>query len=214
MDAIEFGTDGWRATLDEFTDERLRAVAQAVATHLAEEGVEGPVGVGYDARETSRGFAEEVARVLCANGRDAVLPERDCPTPLLAWAIVDRDLAGGVMITASHNPPEYNGVKFIPRDGAPALPGVTEAIEANLGDVEALPERQGLLGAALDYRTIAETIARWIHSEYTSEHTNQDYRTALRSFGRYRLQTRRDDRQSRLDSDHDEQRFRSRPVGA
>jgi len=81
-------------------------------------------------------------------------------------------------------------------------------------DVEALPERQGLLGAALDYRTIAETIARWIHFEYTSEHTNQDYRTALRSFGRYRLQTRQDDRQSRVDPDHDEQRFRSRSVGA
>jgi phosphomannomutase len=142
MDAIEFGTDGWRAPLDEFTDGRVRVVAQAVATHLNAGGTAGPVGVGYDARGTSRGFAEEVARVLCANGRDAVLPERDCPTPLLAWAIADRDLAGGVMITASHNPPEYNGVKFIPRDGAPALPGVTEAIEANLGDVEALPEAE------------------------------------------------------------------------
>jgi alpha-D-glucose phosphate-specific phosphoglucomutase len=142
MDVIEFGTDGWRATLDEFTDERLRAVAQAVATHLAEEGVEGPVGVGYDARETSRGFAEEVARVLCANGRDAVLPERDCPTPLLAWAIIDRDLAGGVMITASHNPSAYNGVKFIPADGAPALPAVTEAIEANLAEPAPLPEAE------------------------------------------------------------------------
>jgi hypothetical protein len=57
----------------------------------------------------------------------------------------------------------------------------------NEADVEALLERQGLLGAALDYRTVAETIVRWIHTEYTNEHTNQDYRTALRSFGRYRL---------------------------
>jgi phosphomannomutase len=142
MDAIVFGTDGWRATLDEFTDERVRMVAQAVATHLAEEGIEGAVGVGYDARDSSRGFAEEVARVLCANGRDAVLSERDCPTPVLAWAIVDRDLAGGVAITASHNPPEYNGIKFIPADGAPALPAVTEAIEANLAAPDPLPEAE------------------------------------------------------------------------
>jgi len=140
MGAIEFGTDGWRATLAEFTEERVRTVAGAVAAYLDEDAIEGPVAVGYDARPSSRGFAEEVARVLCANGRDVLLPERDCPTPLLAWAIADRDLAGGVMITASHNPPEYNGVKFIPENGAPALPAVTEAIEANLGDIESLPE--------------------------------------------------------------------------
>jgi len=140
MDAIAFGTDGWRATLAEFTDERVRIVAQAIATHLAEEGVEGPVGIGYDARESSRGFAESVAAVLRANGRDVLISERDCPTPALAWAIVDRDLAGGVMITASHNPPEYNGIKFIPADGAPALPAVTAAIEANLAAPDPLPE--------------------------------------------------------------------------
>jgi len=142
MDAIAFGTDGWRATLDEFTDDRVRMVAGAVATHLDREGVEGAVGIGYDARETSRGFAESVAGVLRANGRDVLLPERDCPTPLLAWAIVDRGLAGGVMITASHNPPEYNGVKFIPEDGAPALPTVTESIEAGLGEPDPLPEAE------------------------------------------------------------------------
>jgi phosphomannomutase len=142
MDAIAFGTDGWRATLEEFTDKRVRIVAQAVATHLDSKGVEGAVGVGYDARETSRGFAEAVAHVLRTNGRDVVLSGRDCPTPALAWAIVDRDLAGGVVITASHNPPEYNGVKFIPADGAPALPAVTESIEANLAVPDPLPEAE------------------------------------------------------------------------
>jgi phosphomannomutase len=106
MDAISFGTDGWRATLDEFTAPRVRMVAQAVASYLAETGQGGePVAVGYDARETSRGFAEEVARVLAANGHDVLLPERDRPTPLVAHAVADRGLAGGVVITASHNPP-------------------------------------------------------------------------------------------------------------
>jgi len=139
MDAITFGTDGWRATLEEFTAPRVRAVGQAVVDHLADEGRAGdPVVVGYDARPTSEGFAEELCRVLCANGHDAVLPERDVPTPLVAHAIVERGLAGGLMLTASHNPPEYNGVKFIPADGAPALPGVTDAIEANLREPVAL----------------------------------------------------------------------------
>ena len=134
MDEIAFGTDGWRATLDVFTTPRVRAVAQATADYLADEGRAGEtVAVGYDARETSRGFAEEIADVLAANGHDVLLPTRDCPTPLVAHAIVDRDLAGALVVTASHNPPEYNGVKFVPDDGAPALPPVTAAIEANLG---------------------------------------------------------------------------------
>ncbi|WP_338740702.1 phosphoglucomutase/phosphomannomutase family protein [Haloplanus salilacus] len=132
MDAISFGTDGWRARLDTFTDERVRMVGQAVADYLADEGVDAPVAVGYDARATSEGFAESLADVLAGNGFDVLLPERDCPTPVIAWGIVDRDLAGALMVTASHNPPEYNGVKFIPSDGAPALPEVTDAIEARL----------------------------------------------------------------------------------
>ncbi|MFB6095971.1 MAG: phosphoglucomutase/phosphomannomutase family protein [Haloferacaceae archaeon] len=142
MDAISFGTDGWRATLDEFTDERVRVVGQAVADYLADEGHDDPVVVGYDARETSEGFAESLAEVLAGNGFDVLLPERDCPTPLVAYAIADRGLAGGLMVTASHNPPEYNGVKFIPDDGAPALPEVTAGIEARLASPDLLPSAE------------------------------------------------------------------------
>jgi len=140
METISFGTDGWRATLEEFTTPRVRMVGQAVATYLDDEGLEAPVAVGYDARETSRGFAEELSRVLCANGFDVLLSDRDRPTPLVAHAIVDRGLAGALVITASHNPPEYNGVKFIPDDGAPALPAVTDAIADRLAEPESLPE--------------------------------------------------------------------------
>ncbi|ELZ03155.1 phosphoglucosamine mutase [Natrialba chahannaoensis JCM 10990] len=142
MNAITFGTDGWRATLETFTTPRVRMVGQGVATYLADEGRDAPVVVGYDARETSRGFAEELARVLCANGFDVLLPERDCPTPLVAHAIVERGLAGGLAITASHNPPEYNGVKFIPHTGAPALPEVTDAIADRLAEPDPLPESE------------------------------------------------------------------------
>jgi phosphomannomutase len=139
-EAVEFGTDGWRATLDEFTAPRVRLVGQAVADHLADAGVDGGVCVGYDARETSRGFAEELARVLAANGRDVLVPERDTPTPVVAWTVPERDLAGALQITASHNPPDYNGVKFLPSDGAPALPEVTDDIEARLAAPDPLPE--------------------------------------------------------------------------
>ena len=142
MDAIHFGTDGWRATVDAFTDERVGAVGRAVAAHLDDEGVEGAVVVGYDARESSPEIADELARVLRGRGRDVLLPERDVPTPLVAWAIVERGLAGGLMVTASHNPPEYNGIKYLPEDGAPALPEVTDAIEDRLAEPEPLPEAE------------------------------------------------------------------------
>jgi len=139
-EVIEFGTDGWRATLSEFTTPRVRMVGQAVATYLDDESRQGPVAVGYDAREHSRGFAEELVRVLAADGRDVTLAKRDCPTPILAWTVADGDYAGGLMITASHNPPEYNGVKFLPADGTPALPAVTDAIEARLASPDPDPD--------------------------------------------------------------------------
>ncbi|WP_336001512.1 phosphoglucomutase/phosphomannomutase family protein [Halorientalis halophila] len=143
MDEISFGTDGWRATLDTFTDRRVRMVGQGVAAVLREDGRGGEtVAIGYDAREHSRGFAEELARVLCANGFDVMLPERDCPTPVTAWTVTDRDLAGALVVTASHNPPEYNGVKFVPDDGAPATADVTDRIEANLAEPDPLPESE------------------------------------------------------------------------
>ena len=138
-EAIAFGTDGWRATLEEFTAERLRMVGQAVATAL--DGT-GTVVVGYDARETSPGFAEDLAAVLAGNGIDVLVPERDVPTPVVAWTVRERDLPGALMVTASHNPPEYNGVKFLPADGAPALPDVTADIEAALAPPETVPESE------------------------------------------------------------------------
>ena len=142
MDKIAFGTDGWRATLDVFTDERVRIVGQAVADHLEAAGHDNPVAVGYDARETSEGFAESLADVLAGNGFDVLLPERDVPTPVIAHAIVDNGLSGACIVTASHNPPEYNGVKFIPSDGAPALPDVTEDIVDRLAEPTVLPDSE------------------------------------------------------------------------
>ncbi|MFB6150223.1 MAG: phosphoglucomutase/phosphomannomutase family protein [Haloarculaceae archaeon] len=141
-DAITFGTDGWRATLDVFTSGRVRMVGQAVATYLDDQGVAGTVAVGYDARDSSPEFADDLADVLAANGFDVLVPERDVPTPVVGWTVRDRDLAGALMLTASHNPPEYNGVKFIPGEGAPAPPDVTDAIEHRLAQPLSRPESE------------------------------------------------------------------------
>jgi len=165
-DPIKFGTDGWRATLEEFTVPRVRAVGQAVATYLRDNGDERPIAVGYDAREHSSEFAEELADVLCANGCDVVLPERDRPTPVFAYGIVDRNLAGALVITASHNPPEYNGVKFIPSDGAPALPSVTDAIADRLAEPQSVPRDERGTIRTDDFVSS--------HAEHVLELTNSD----------------------------------------
>jgi phosphomannomutase len=133
LEAIQFGTDGWRATLDSFTTPRVQAVGQAVADHLLSPDAEpGTVAVGYDARESSAGFAADLAGVLRTNGFDVLVPERDVPTPVLAWTVRERGLAGGLMLTASHNPADYNGVKFLPAGGAPAGAAVTDTIVEGL----------------------------------------------------------------------------------
>jgi len=143
MDEISFGTDGWRAEASLVTPERLHAIAQAVVDLLAEDGRAGePLVIGYDARDGARERGEELARVLATGGHDVLLAERDCPTPSVAHAIVERGLAGGFVVTASHNPPKYSGVKFIPADGAPALPEVTERIEAGLRAPDTDPDAE------------------------------------------------------------------------
>ncbi|MFO7927346.1 phosphoglucomutase/phosphomannomutase family protein [Natronomonas sp.] len=139
---IEFGTDGWRTTVEEFTTPRIRAVGQAVADYLLERGEEAPIAIGYDPREGSRPAAEELVRVLCSNGFDAIVPERDTPTPVVAWTVTDRNLSGALQVTASHNPPTYNGIKFVPSGGAPALPDVTDTLAAELKPPEPIDEER------------------------------------------------------------------------
>jgi phosphoglucomutase len=132
---IRFGTSGWRAIIaDEFTVANVRRVAAAIARHLQETGGgRRGVFVGYDTRFLSDRFAREVAETLAARGVAVALACGPVPTPAVACAIVDGRRAGGVNITASHNPPEYNGLKFSTADGAPAVPEVTRRIEAMVG---------------------------------------------------------------------------------
>lgn len=113
---IKFGTDGWRAVISEdFNFDNVKIVAQAISDFLNEEYKNEKrikTIVGYDPRFMSEKYAELVSRVLIANGIDVTLTDRPSPTPAVTYAIKDKKLNGGVMITASHNPAYYNGIKY------------------------------------------------------------------------------------------------------
>jgi alpha-D-glucose phosphate-specific phosphoglucomutase len=131
--SIGFGTDGWRAVIAEtFTFGNLRLVAQAVADYINHElRPNGPpeVVIGFDTRFLSDRFAIETARVLAANGIVTWLSRTDSPTPAISYNIVHKKAVGGVVITASHNPPRYNGFKLKAGYGGSALPEQCEEVE-------------------------------------------------------------------------------------
>ncbi len=137
---IRFGTDGWRAVIsDTFTFENVRKVSQAIADFtLSKVTDHQPVMVvGFDTRFLSDRYAREVARVLAGNGIKVYITRGDVPTPMLSYAIVDLHSDGGVMITASHNPPRYNGVKLKAPYGGSASPEDCREVERILEQNEA-----------------------------------------------------------------------------
>jgi phosphoglucomutase len=141
MTAIKFGTSGWRAVLaEDFTFSNARRVVAAIAAVLTGDGKAGSlVLVGYDTRFLADRFAAEAARVLKGEGLMAEVSSRPVPTPVLAFEIRRRGAAGAVNFTASHNPPQYLGIKFSTADGAPALPEITLRIEERLARILEVP---------------------------------------------------------------------------
>ncbi|MBU1062409.1 MAG: phosphoglucomutase/phosphomannomutase family protein [Candidatus Omnitrophica bacterium] len=130
--AIKFGTDGWRAIISEdFTFENVRIVSQAIADHFNGVGV--TFVVGYDWRFLSEKYAELVSEVLAGNGIKVLLSDKAVPTPLVSLAIKNNRLSGGIMITASHNPPIYNGIKIKASYASTADEGITESVESYIG---------------------------------------------------------------------------------
>lgn len=140
---IKFGTSGWRGIIGEdFTFENVRVATQGVANYLKKSKQKGSgVVVAYDTRFLSEKFASEAARILAFNGIQAFLCNRDVPTPCVSFETVRRKAMGAINFTASHNPPEYNGLKFSTANGAPALPEITKGIEAEIHSVAATKER-------------------------------------------------------------------------
>ena len=134
---ISFGTDGWRSLIAaDFTFANLRDLSAALAVYLKTtqgEKIQNGVAIGYDTRFLSAEFARAAADTMASLGVPVWLANRDASTPAISWAVKSGDLAGGVMITASHNPPQYNGFKFFIASGQSAGKESTNAVEALLG---------------------------------------------------------------------------------
>jgi phosphomannomutase len=128
---VHFGTDGWRAIIgEEFTFDNVRACAQAVAEHFgATYGKERAVVIGFDTRFLSDEFALEVARIMAGNGFRVQLANRPAPTPALSFRIIEIGGCGGVVVTSSHNPFRWNGIKVKPHYGGSASPEIVSDIE-------------------------------------------------------------------------------------
>ncbi len=136
MGAVKFGTDGWRGIIaDDFTFENVRVAARAIALYvLNDEDASKGVCIGWDTRFGSQSFAKVVAEVLAEAGIPVALADRVTPTPALSFAVRGRGAAGGVMITSSHNPAEWNGVKYKASYGGSGKPSIIAAIEKRLDE--------------------------------------------------------------------------------
>src|ERR1700724_2481417 len=131
---IKFGTDGWRGLIaDDFTFDNVRRVAGAIASYLLKyEEAERGVFVGYDARFASPRAAQVVAEVIAAAGIPVKLANDYTPTPAVSYAVKHQAAAGGVMVTSSHNPWNWNGVKFKGKFGGSATPAIMKRIEEEM----------------------------------------------------------------------------------
>ncbi len=152
MTAIRFGTDGWRGVIaDDFTFGNARMVAHAIARYVVRgEDARKGVIIGYDHRYASDRVAVAVAEVITATGTPVWLTDKPCPTPAISYLVRHCGAAGGIVITASHNPYRWNGIKYKARYGSSALPSIVSQIEQELEGVQQkglppLPPRKDLM---------------------------------------------------------------------
>ena len=152
---IKFGTSGWRAIVaEEFTVANVRRAVTGIARYVASKNpADGHIIVGRDPRYMGERFVEIASEVIASFGITPLVIAEAAPTPAISYAVIQRKADGAINFTASHNPPEYNGIKFSTPDGAPALPDVTQAIESMM------PENGEYAGiAAGAAKSLAEAI--------------------------------------------------------
>lgn len=180
---INFGTDGWRAVIaDTFTFANLRLVSQAIADYInnelaIESTTEKPsVVVGFDTRFLSDRFASEVARVMAGNNVTTWLTRTDTPTPALSYNIVEKHALAGVMITASHNPPRYNGVKLKASYGGSASPDAARRVEHYLAQLQNEMRGPNMieLKQAIDQGLVHRFDPSWSYYEHISTLIDMD----------------------------------------
>ncbi|MYC30789.1 MAG: phosphoglucomutase/phosphomannomutase family protein [Chloroflexi bacterium] len=153
--SIRFGTDGWRAIIaEDFTFANVARCAQGLVDYLRDEGIaEKGLVVGYDTRFLSREFAETVVSVCAGNGVPAFLTEAAAPTPVVSYSVLDRQAAGAAIITASHNPGNWNGFKFKPEYAGSATDEITRRLEGKIE--QASQPRLMPLGSGIEEGLIA-----------------------------------------------------------
>jgi alpha-D-glucose phosphate-specific phosphoglucomutase len=178
--SIKFGTDGWRAVIsDTFTFNNLRLVAQAIADYVLHEGGNGrdpEVVIGFDTRFLSDRYATEVARVMAGNGIVAWLTRADAPTPAVSYSVVEKGAAAGIMITASHNPPRYNGLKLKAAYGGAASPQQARRVEIYLEEAEAQARGPNIMDyqRAVDQGLIRRFDPVWAYYEHLGQLVDMD----------------------------------------
>ena len=137
---IRFGTSGWRAVIaDEFTFAGVRRVAEAICSQFESGSGGGLMVIGHDTRFLGERFAAQCAEVVADHGFSALLCTEPTPTPTISHAIRSQNAVCGINFTASHNPPEYNGMKLSTADGAPALPEITRQVESLIVSAQTSP---------------------------------------------------------------------------
>ena len=161
--SIKFGTDGWRAVIaEDFTFDNVRICAQAVAGYLKDSGLASRgLLVGYDTRFASEDFAAATAEVVAANGIKVYLCTKATPTPVVSFGVWQRHLGGAVLITASHNPRQWNGFKIKSETGSSAAPEISDKVEKHIssilasGSIKNIPLEQGKSKGNIEYVDLA-----------------------------------------------------------
>lgn len=170
MTSIRFGTDGWRGIIaEDFTFANAHVVAQAIARYVvrAEDPRKGVI-VGYDHRYCADRIAAAIAEVISSTGTPVWLVDKPCPTPTISLLVRQRQAAGGIVVTASHNPYSWNGIKYKASYGSSALPTIVAQIESELewvlsNDVPALPARPKLIQSLEPRTPYLDTIEKLIN---------------------------------------------------
>jgi len=169
MDTIRFGTDGWRGIIGEdFTLQNVRVVAHAIARYVVRgEDARKSILIGYDHRLGSDTMAAVVAETISTTGTPVWLADKPCPTPAISLLVRQRHAAGGVVITASHNPHSWNGIKYKASYGSSALPSIVAQIEDELAAiisarVPPLPSRKALIQSLDPLSPYLDTIEKLI----------------------------------------------------
>ena len=138
--AIKFGTDGWRGVIaDDFTYANVRRVAQGTAEYIKSRSNDPLAVVGYDCRFASEDFARTVADIFATNGVRTLIFDRPSPTQVASWTVIDRKATGAAVITASHNPYQFNGVKYKPETGSSAPTEVIADLESRINALDDVP---------------------------------------------------------------------------